>query len=233
MLEERAAQHSQNGSTAVPETFDEQKINGYKGRLHDFFEIVDDNENGYLDIEEFKSLLNYLNIRSLKDSQIVNIYLDMQKKANTEQLSFDDVFKYVHSIIFIREDLNQHQLDLFDAMLTADHLNQCQLGGITQFLNRTWAKFAQYRRHGNNNQLVMSAGDNIAVFKEGTYTLLDLLRWNDGLATIEPQHVVIKGVRTYLDKTTSWLRKAITNKEIDTSIFFPSQIHSLLSVHKS
>ena len=196
LLEERAAKDSKNGSATVPEVFDEQKINGYKGRLQDYFEIVDDNENGYLDIEEFKSLLNYLNIRSLKDSQIVNIYLDMKKKAKNDQLSFDDVFNYVHSIIFIREDLSQHQLDLFDAMLTADHLNQCQLGGITQFLNRTWAKFAQYRRHGSDNQLVMTAGDNIAVFKEGTYSLLDLIHWNDGLTTIEPKYAVIKGVRT-------------------------------------
>ena len=198
MLEERATKGSENGSAAVPETFDEQKVNGYKGRLHDFFEIVDDDENGYLDIKEFKSLLNYLNIRSLSDSEIIEIYRDMKQMANNE-LTFDGVYQYVYNIIFIRDNLNQCQLRLFDAMLTADHMNQCQLGGITQFLNRTWAKFSQYRRYGNNGELVMSAGDNIAVVKEGTHSLIDLVRWNDGLTTIEPKHAVIKGVSAHLN----------------------------------
>ena len=120
------------------------------------------------------------------------------------ELRFEDLFQYFRSIIVMENNFSPAKVCLFEAMLAADHLNQCRLGGITQFLNKTWAKFSQYRRYGQSGQLVMSSGENIAVVREGTHALLDLVRWNDGLTdTIVPRHAVIRGVSRFLHNLVS------------------------------
>ena len=193
--------------------------------------MADDSENGYLNIKEFKSMLNYLNLYTLDDSEIVDVYLDMDKKADGE-LIFEDIFKYLRSIIIIEGDLNPAKLRLFDAMLTADHMNQCQLGGITQLLNKTWANFSQYRRYGHNDQLVVSSGDNIAVVREGTYSLLDLIHWSDDRLAeiIEPRHAVIKGVRIHESNCTG---KTESRIEISRPIIQCTEMIIALYIHYS
>ena len=212
LIEDKAVGVSPEDTSIVPDAFGDEELQDYEEHMHNFFTIFDANENDRLNLEEFKSLLHHLNLHALNDTEIMEIYRDMNNGTDGE-LTFENMFQYLRSIIIMEADLSPAKFCLFQAMLSADHLNQCALGGITQFLNQSWAKFSQYRRYGQNGQLVMSSGDNIAVHNEGTYSLLDLICWSDRLAdTIQPAHAVIKGVSNSLDNSASRWRESVTNK---------------------
>jgi hypothetical protein len=226
LIGKEAVTASPNDPAIVPLTLDDNDLDNYKQRLQVFFSIADKNKNGNLSFEEFKLLLNHLNLKTLNDLQMREIYRDMNDRKDDKLLP-EDIFKYLRSIIIMEDNFSPAKLCLFEAMLTADHLNQCVLGGITQFLNKTWSKFGQYKRYGQSGQLVMSSGDNIAVITEGNYSLVDLICWPDQLTeNIEPKHVVIKGVRTCLDYFTSRPRKSVTSKKLIRSFFFYFRILS-------
>lgn len=182
----------------IPDTIDDQTLNNYKKALKHYFQRIDTKRNAFIDIVGLRQFFDLLNLNELTDSQVVDIYLDMEKREDG-QLTFEHLFEYFQSIVVMENELSDGKICLFSSMLTADHLNRCSLGGITQFLNKTWAKFSHYRRYGVDGQLVMSSGDNISVVEQGTHNLLDLICWPDNLTdTIVPIHVVVKGVRTIL-----------------------------------
>lgn len=192
------AEASQNDARPIPDTLDDQALDTYRNALRPYFAEIDQKRSGYLDIVGLKQFLDHLNLNELNDSEVVDIYLDMDKRPDGE-LDFEHLFQYLRSIIVMDNELSPPKVRLFEAMLTADHLNRCNLGGITQFLNKTWAKFSQYRRYGENGQLVMSSGDNISVVHQGTHDLINLICWPDNLTNaIVPEHVVIKEVRTFI-----------------------------------
>ena len=194
---------SQNGAGAIPDTLDDQTVETYKNALRHYFAAIDKKKCGYFGIVGLKQFLDQLNLSELNDSEVVDIYLDMDKRPDGE-LDFEHLFQYFRSIIVMENELSPAKVRLFEAMLTADHLNQCNLGGITQFLNKTWAQFSQYRRYGQNGQLVMSSGDNISIVQQGTHALIDLICWPDSLAiAIVPEHVVITEVRICLKTNRS------------------------------
>lgn len=181
---------------SIPETIDNEQLEDYRHALFVLFTDVNDNDQHCLNLFEFKQFLVRLQLRTLTDEDICDIYLNLSGHE-AEPVTFERLYGYFHRLIVMEKDLNESQWKLFQSMLIADHLNECLLGGVTRFVNRTWSQFGHFRRYSPSGQLVMSSEENIAQINAGKYSLLDLICWPDQLTeTHVPAHVVVRNVRS-------------------------------------
>ncbi|CAM4760835.1 unnamed protein product [Rotaria magnacalcarata] len=223
LIEDQTVRVSPNSHPIVPETFFDGQLTEYQQCLQDRFAAADHDENGYLNVQELKLFLQDLDLRTLSGDQMEAIFHDM-KNGWEGELDFSELFTYLRSIIIMEDNFSAAKISLFKAMLTADHLNECALGGITQFINQTWTKFSQFRRHGQHGAPVMISGYNVAIVSEGQHSLVDLICWSDQLTeSIEPKHAVIKGFK--------WRSKQeLGPNKKDGEVIFPADFNGYLPI---
>ncbi|CAF1577316.1 unnamed protein product, partial [Didymodactylos carnosus] len=90
-----------------------------------------------------------------------------------------DGFMTLQEFEFFLSKLNikmSHQ-DLI-AFLKADKEGKCEVGGITQFINKRWEKFDNLKRDGKTGKLVMVGGVEAKNVLPGEYSLVDLITWS-------------------------------------------------------
>ncbi|CAF1452091.1 unnamed protein product, partial [Didymodactylos carnosus] len=190
-----------------------EELQSLEPKIRKIFLSHDADMDGYLNLNEFKTFLqHHLNLTTLDENQIHQMFNDMDKKK-TGKLECQSFFQYLSTlikgddaeIISASLQLEQQQsisaaakakFDLFVALLNADKEGKCPLGGITQFMNKKWSTFNNYIRYGKSGQVVMTGSDNIDDILPGQYSLVDLSCWKDNLTQmIKPLHVKIPNVR--------------------------------------
>ncbi|CAF1536768.1 unnamed protein product, partial [Didymodactylos carnosus] len=203
-----------NVSTVIPDSMKNEELQFLEPKIRKIFLSHDADMDGYLNLNEFITFLqHHLNL-TLDESQIHQIFNDMDKKK-IGKLEFQNFFQYLSNlikgddaeIISASRQLQQQEqqpisaaakakFDLFVALLNADKEGKCRLGGITQFMNKKWSTFNNYIRYGQSGQVVMTGSDNIDDILPGEYSLVDLSCWKDNLTEmIKPLHVKIPNVR--------------------------------------
>ncbi|CAF1359306.1 unnamed protein product [Didymodactylos carnosus] len=133
-----------------------------------------------------------------------------------------DGFMTLQEFEFFLSKLNikmSHQ-DLI-AFLKADKEGKCEVGGITQFINKRWEKFDNLKRDGKTGKLVMVGGVEAKNVLPGEYSLVDLITWSDIEPQIKPKYAKASNVR--------WTSSAYP-KSTSGSLLFPKDFDPHLPI---
>ena len=84
LIDKDSTAECQSSRTIIPETFNDQALEDYKKTLHKFYVAADVNRSGYLDIEEFKLFLAYLNLCTLNEYDIKSLKTLRKRKDRKE-----------------------------------------------------------------------------------------------------------------------------------------------------
>ena len=84
LIDKDSTAECQSSRTIIPETFNDQALKDYKKTLHNFYVAADVNGSGYLDIEEFKLFLAYLNLCTLNEYDIKSLKTLRKRKDRKE-----------------------------------------------------------------------------------------------------------------------------------------------------
>ncbi|CAF4839709.1 unnamed protein product, partial [Rotaria magnacalcarata] len=144
----------------IPESISDQNLSTAQERLKVFFLAVDVNADGFLSLEEFEKFLSNLNIE-MNHEDVKALFQEINPK-NKDQITFQEFYQYYAEMIKAEKAMHtQSELALLAACLKADREGTCALGGISQFINKRWENFNNFKRHGKTGKLVMVGSDQV------------------------------------------------------------------------
>ncbi|CAF4567605.1 unnamed protein product, partial [Didymodactylos carnosus] len=174
----------------IPQCAPVQNLSAVRQKLEAVFLENDANGDGFMTLEEFELFLPKLNLK-MSPQDMSTLFKEINRK-NAHKLTFQEFFQYFDDMIQGRKaEHTQAELDLLQAFLKADKEGKCEVGGITQFINKRWEKFNNFKRDGKTGKLVMVGGVEAKDVLPGEYSLVDLITWTD----LEPQDTQLKFVK--------------------------------------
>ncbi|CAF1107773.1 unnamed protein product [Rotaria magnacalcarata] len=202
----------------IPESISDQNLSAAQEKLKVFFSAVVVNADGFLSLEEFEKFLSNLNIE-MNHEDVKALFQEINPK-NKDQITFQEFYQYYAEMIKAEKAMHtQSELALLAACLKADREGTCALGGISQFINKRWENFNNFKRHGKTGKLVMVGSDQVKDVLPGEYSLVDLIAWSDiQPQDIRPRFVKISDVR--------WT-KSTEPKSSSGSLLLPSNFTDL------
>src|SRR5690349_838206 len=100
---------------------------------------IDTNNDGFMELEEFKTFLLKLNIK-MNHQDVSTLFGEMIRK-HKDKITFQEFYQYFEEMIKVEKAIHtQSEVDLLAAFLKADTQGKCEVGGISQFINKRWEK---------------------------------------------------------------------------------------------
>ncbi|CAF3354998.1 unnamed protein product, partial [Rotaria sp. Silwood2] len=185
----------QEESSLIPECAPDQKLSDIEETLKTIFVQSDTDRNGYLELHEFEAFLLKLNIE-MNHQDASALFQEIAQKSK-DKITFQEFYRYYEAMIKGEKATHtQSEIDFLAAFLKADRDGKCELGGITQLINKRWEKFNNFKRDGKTGKLVMVGADEVKDVLPGEYSLVDLITWSDIVPQdTKPKFVKISDVR--------------------------------------
>ena len=196
----------------VPECAPDQNLSDIRAKLKAVFMSNDTNGDGFLSLEEFEIFLSKLNLK-MNRQDVSALFKEIDRK-NKNQITLQEYYQYFDEMINgDKATRTQSQVDLLQAFLKADREGKCEVGGISQLINKRWEKFNNFKRDGKSGKLVMVGGVEAQDVLPGEYSLVDLITWSD----IAPQHITPRLVKI----SDVYWKKSLESKPESGSVLFP------------